>query len=178
MRISALLAGSALLFALSNAGAATDISDAAIDQAAQIGSHVSAQRALALKEAPIHSQQQLSQFIASGDLAKSPLALLSRPAQKRFIASLQFNEKGLTSFYYADIESELSVAQAYDVLQLLGAQHTVQMMKNLRVDSDRDREVRSVYGGDNHVVDDHMSYWCSGRATCSTNAGSICMSSC
>ncbi len=125
--------------------------------------------------APVHDAAQLDDHLRS--LAStSPLAELSESARNRFIASLRFNESGLVSFYYRDIENELSPIQAYRLLALFGAQRTIGLMDGLRTQNDED--ARIVEQARRLPPDDHDGYACAGRATCSTAINSICMSGC
>ncbi|WP_139074420.1 hypothetical protein [Xanthomonas bromi] len=135
------------------------------------------------KNAQVHSDAQLAAYVAGAKHEESPLNLLSPQAQMRFVNSLKFNEGGVSSFYYADIESELSSSQAYDLLSVFGLQSSLRFMGNIRVDTQRDREVIRAFGGREEGIDvapptDHNDYECTGRGTCHEAVGSICTSNC
>jgi len=161
---------------------AAQVGDAAAeDVAAQLSSNYSEQQKILRKNAPVHSAAQLAAYLAAPKGSDSPLDSLSPAARARFVDSLKFNEGGVTSFYYADIESELTGSQAYALLSLFGLQGTLQFMPNVRVDSDSDRDIMRAFGSSTPGIplpDDHNDYWCSGRATCSRNVGSICTGNC
>ena len=125
--------------------------------------------------APIHTGAQLDEYMhAMG--SSSPLSALSAPALERFVASLRFNESGLVSFRYSDIESELSARQAYRLLALFGAQRTLGLMSNIALETPGDVNVmRSVLEA---PAADHPGHECAGRATCSASPQRICMGGC
>ncbi|MCD7099703.1 hypothetical protein [Stenotrophomonas sp. MMGLT7] len=149
------------------------------DVAVQIASAYIAQQKLIRKTAPIHSAEQLAGFLAKTKDTASPIDLLSPVAKARFVDSLRFNETGVTSFYYADIESELNSSQAYELLSTFGLQSTLAFMPKLRVDNAKDREIMTAFSDEVPLLmADHENYWCSSRATCSRDIGSICMSGC
>lgn len=137
---------------------------------------------IALELAPIKSSVELQQHIRS--LGKnSPLSWLSTPARKRFIGSLRFNEKGITSFKYEDLQAELTASQIYQVLSLFGAQHTVAMMRNARVESPVDEQIMEPLMGPSGPLCpsqpcDYDGYECAKKATCATNINTICMRNC
>ena len=94
----------------------------------------------------MHSATKLASFLATNRNSNSPIHALSPSARMRFLNSLQFNATGVTSFYYTDIETELSSSQAYELLSLFGLQSTISVMKKLRIDTDEDREIMSAFG--------------------------------
>lgn len=148
--------------------------------AMQLASSYVEQQQVLRRNAPVHSATQLAAFLAKARISESPINALSPAARARFLNSLRFNETGMTSFYYADIESELSSSQAYDLLSMFGLQSTLSIMSKLRADTPEDRQVRSAFGSQTtfKIMADHENYWCSGRAICSRDVGSICMSGC
>ncbi|WP_242629001.1 hypothetical protein ACQR53_03980 [Xanthomonas oryzae] len=123
------------------------------DAAAQLISKSDEQRDVIRKSAPVHSQAQLAEYLAKAKESDSPLNLLSPQARTRFVDSLRFNERGVTSFYYADIESELSRGQAYDLLSVFGLQDTLHVMRNIRVSNDRDRFIPRTVAGNETLYD-------------------------
>lgn len=137
---------------------------------------------IALELAPIKSSAELQQHMMSAGM-NSPLSWLSTPARKRFIASLRFNEKGITSFKYEDLQAELTASQIYQVLSLFGAQHTVAMMRNARVESPIDEQIMKPLTDPSDVLCpsqpcDYEGYECAKKATCATNINTICMRNC
>ncbi|WP_080932981.1 hypothetical protein [Xanthomonas albilineans] len=156
-------------------------SGASEDVVAQMGNRIAEQQKIIRKNAPIHSETGLAGYLAKANNADSPFNALSPAARKRFIDSLKFNENGVTSFYYADIEAELSSSQAYALLSLFGLQDTLRFMSKLRVDSDNDRDIMHAFSNRGPGLppgQDHEDYWCSSRANCTRTAGSICTGNC
>ncbi|WP_147455555.1 hypothetical protein [Solilutibacter pythonis] len=99
------------------------------------------ERQIAHNAAPIKSEPELRQYIASGKGNARPLSYLSESARKRFIKSLVFTERGLASFDYWDLRAELTAAQAYEVLSLFGAQRSTGPIPNLRIVNERDAAI-------------------------------------
>lgn len=125
--------------------------------------------------APIHSSAQLDEYLNALE-STSPLKALSAPALEKFVSSLRFNESGLVSYRYSDIESELTAQQAYRLLALFGAQRTLGLMSNIRMQSPEDeRVIRRVL---EIPAADHVGYECAGRATCMRSPDRVCMGGC
>ena len=103
--------------------------------------------------APIKSAQDLQAHLANRLGRGSPLDALSPHARERFLAGLSFNARGLTGYRYDDVEAELSVSQAFELLGLY------------------------VNGGE-HVAADHYNYRCASRASCEFSRNFICMTGC
>ena len=72
----------------------------------------------------IRSQRDLQRYLSSHLKLDSPLNALSRGARERFLSSITFNEKGITGFHYADLQTELTASQMRDVLHLFGVEKT------------------------------------------------------
>lgn len=161
---------------------ANDKPDRGADEtiAMQLASSYVEQQQIVRRNAPVHSAVQLAAFLAKTTSTESPINALSPAAKARFVNSLRFNETGVTSFYYADIESELSSSQAYELLSIFGLQSTLSVMPKLRASTQEDKQIMSAFGREtaSMIMADHENYWCSGRATCSRDVGSICMSGC
>lgn len=134
------------------------------------------QRELASLGAQIRSHSDLQVFMSDERLRAKTLNDLSKDAQTRFIDSLSFNAGGLTSFYYQDIEDELSASQAYQLLALFGAQSTVGSMTEIRVNSALDRHIMSRVSP-SIMMADQKGKACVGGA-CVANESRICMSNC
>ena len=140
------------------------------------------QQDVALKLAPVKSAADLERHLRTAG-AQSPLAPLSAGAKRRFISSLRFNESGITSFGYGDLQAELTASQIYQVMSLFGAQHTVAMMRNIRTKDAIDEQIMRPLGGPPGPVCpsqpcDYESYECIKTATCSYNINTICMRNC
>lgn len=133
--------------------------------------------------APIKSSSDLKQHLRAVESSKvaSPLARLSRDARDRFVASVTFNEKGVTGYRTDALEGELTVSQIYQVLALFGQQRNTSFFARARVESELDREIKSMFESDLKSgcgLGDHNNYKCSSRATCSRSLGDICTSNC
>jgi hypothetical protein len=90
---------------------------------------------------PIRSRADLDRYRAATASSGSPLDALSPAGRRRFLASLRFNRSGITGFSYADLQSELTASQIYDVLKLFGAEKDVAIIPHVRVETPRDRQV-------------------------------------
>lgn len=134
-------------------------------------------RELAHLAAPIKTESDLREYLNSSSVNTGPLKRLSEAGRDRFLSSLTFNEKGVSSFRYEDLQAELTVSQIYQVLALFGAQDVTSKMSEAKASSSLDR---SIMGGGGMVspMIDHKDYSCTARATCTRAVGSICMSSC
>ena len=131
---------------------------------------------VSLMHAPVNSLGRLDLHLIELS-PESPLMLLSPLARKQFVDSLVFGDRGLASFSYEPIVSELSAGEAYRLLSLFGAQRAIVHIPGLRQESAADHVVVQS-ANPNTVFEDYPGYACSGRATCSTSMSSICMSSC
>ena len=176
------------LFSAHAAPPSTHIDLAALDKAAL-------QRDLANLGAPITSQRSLSRHLSAG-VTESPLGRLSQPALRRFLASLQFNESGLTTFRYTELEAELTPTQIYQVLALFGQQHQTPKLKHARRVTPRDDEIMGggipgvqpanfeCYFDQVSPIDSpsqcggHHNYRCASPGTCSPSQEQICTNNC
>lgn len=162
---------------------------------------ISKQRAIDEARAPVKSASDLRDYLAT-ESATSPLSHLSPAAKQRFLDSLVFGEKGLGSYSYEPLQSELTASQIYDVLSLFGAQATTHLIKGAAIETNADRLIMqpnvvitcgpendfcggmggggsgggSSGGGDGDG--DHPDYACASRATCIQQSQAICMHSC
>ena len=128
--------------------------------------------------APIKSERDLATHLDTQLGRGSPLDRLSAHARARFLGSLTINERGLTGYRYDDLEAELGVSEAFQVLSLFGAQDTLGTLR-LRQTTDRDAQLQALYGkGSEAVAADHFNYKCVSRATCEFGNNYICMSGC
>lgn len=116
-----------------------------------------------------------------------PLYRLSPAARSRFIQSLRFNARGLTTFDYTDLVRELGAADIHRVLKPFGFQHLVAVLPEVRVNSQEDRQVlqtleetrRLRCGVGEHCNEaDYPGYKCASHATCEESTIHICTSNC
>ncbi|WP_143073980.1 hypothetical protein [Roseateles sp. YR242] len=140
--------------------------------------------------APIKSAQDLYDYLNKKP-PESPLDKLSPSAKRRFVDSLQFNEKGLTTFQYTDLESELSTSEIYQVLALFGVQHHAASIRGARVSSATDLLIKNsllvcdpsfaaqgIRAATTGICIDYPDYQCIKRGTCESAGGKICTSNC
>lgn len=144
------------------------------------------QHDLAYLVAPVKSAVDLDKVLADGS-ARNPLNALSKGGRERFVSSLKFSDRGLSSLSYLDLEAELTVSEAYKVLALFGQQHLIGALSKARVETELDRDIlnmppaetlRSSAKGPGGPVSDHNGYECAKHATCESRAGAICTSNC
>lgn len=69
---------------------------------------------------PLASRAQLDAYLRETPPGQSPLDALPPEAKKRFLASLQFNERGAFLFSTDDLGADLTTAQIVPILQLFG----------------------------------------------------------
>lgn len=94
--------------------------------------------------APIHSEVQLQDYLRELP-ATSPLSDLSDEGRSRFVSSLRFNEAGLVSYSYADVQEELTATQAYRLLALFGAQRTLGSLPDISIRTAADGRVMRAF---------------------------------
>jgi len=124
--------------------------------------------------AAIRSDEDLHRFLASAQSIDSPLNALSESSRRRFLSSLRFNDKGLTSFAYADLETELTPTQIYRVLKLFGAEHDAAFFSRAHIETDDDVKIMDMP----RTPIDYRDYECAKRATCTQSNFSICTGNC
>ncbi len=145
------------------------------------------QKKVSWSMAPAKSKEALYEISRE----KSPLDLLSSGAKERFIESIVFNNNGIGGFKYGELEAELTPSQIYSILSLIGAQHTVSMLKNARIESENDLLLLSApelkfndnpsvnsFGRPGRRFADHKEYECASSHTCRKASDAICMSGC
>jgi hypothetical protein len=103
----------------------------------------------AMERAPIKSSAELREHEAAISAGRSPISKLSKPARKRFVESLTFNERGLTGLQYADLRAELAPADLYRTLALFGYQH---LARSIAGDSPRSAKSAPKDGPDQDVM--------------------------
>lgn len=132
--------------------------------------------------APIAKQSDLKSFLKSGGRLGELLSRLQPTSKKRFIDSLRFGDAGLASFYFQDIEEELSVSEIYQLLSLFGLQSGVSKFSNAPVRNSLDREIRDYFSpsGEKAVCEDGMyrNMECARRGTCGYYLYYYCTSNC
>lgn len=152
---------------------------------------IALQRDLATLAAPIRSEHSLNRHLSAG-LAESPLRYLGQPALRRFLASLEFNELGLTTFRYTELEDELTPTQIYEVLSLFGQQHQTPKLRYARVVTPLDADIlRGAIPGvmpaglacdvvsiGEDQCGDRKDYRCISPGTCGPSDTLICTSNC
>jgi hypothetical protein len=166
-----------LLFAGGHVAAQEMRSEAKVDTSESRLAAAQAQRAGVLLLAPVKSQFELGAYLQSAKA--SPLDWLSPAAKRRFLASLTFNETGLTGFDYSDLRAELTFTQIHRVLAIFGAQRVAPLIKGARAETDIDRILMASPGNSTDPsMDDHEGYRCEGAHTCGSAPSRICMSGC
>jgi hypothetical protein len=130
--------------------------------------------------APIKSRAALNSYMRDGGGKRPPLSYLSNGAQQRFVRSITFNESGVTGYSYNDLERELTLTQAYEVLGLIGEQQNIKFLKDARIETELDKELHRMITSPAPACDngDRSSYRCASRATCSWSTAMICKSNC
>lgn len=118
---------------------------------------------------PIKSEQALRIYL-SAEPSNSPLNFLSAPARGRFLSSLQFNQRGLTTYRYDDL-SALPVAHMNAILNLFGMVGDSDMIASL---SGRRPAIALPVNGNG----DYPNYECASRATCAPATSLICTHNC
>lgn len=175
-----------VFFSLKSQSSSTALESNSATDGDQYESALSKERELALKSAPIKSQQDLDSYQRTFSAERSPLAKMSVDAQERFINSLSFNEKGITGFSYADLEAQLTPTETHAVLSLFGVQHLTGKLRNNRVETATDRFLQpaqnsgvTAKGGIfTPELGDYTGYKCVDRATCMEASRYICTSNC
>ncbi|MDM5177418.1 hypothetical protein PO883_09470 [Massilia sp. DJPM01] len=88
-----------------------------------------AREAVSQAIAPIKSQADLERYLKMVPPKSNALYLLSPAARERFLATVTFNEKGLTGFGFEDLQRELSQEQIAKVLALFGSESSAKYIK-------------------------------------------------
>lgn len=134
--------------------------------------------------AVVTSEAAFRKSLKTNSRLKEDLGALSPQSRKRFISSLRFGEAGLGSYYFGDLEAELSVTQIYKLLAHFGLQSNVKHMKNARVVTDLDKSIVEMFERESRgvqmkcTVGDKDAHECLGRGTCAPNARYLCTSNC
>ncbi len=128
----------------------------------------------------LRSRSDLQRYLSATATTNSPLRALSSGARERFLSSITFGAKGISGFRYADLQSELTASQSYEVLRLFGVQKDVAIIPNVRADTSADKRVirASPFMAKHIDGSDYRDYRCASRATCSQSPGDICTSNC
>ncbi len=124
-----------------------------------------------LENALIKSPKDMAVY-ASLHEPSFPLNKLAPDDKKRFLDNLQFNEKGLTSFYYEPLLT-LEPADRYKLLSLFGFERLNPTINNSRSDNKS-----CIFGNQHNKCNDYIGYKCVGKGTCQSSAGFICTSNC
>lgn len=168
------IALAAMLLAAAGAALATPAGGAPPDR---IPEHrATTARELALLIAPIRSRSGLADYLERHRGASTPFDALSPRARQRFIESLTFGTNGLSSFSRLEIESQLSVTEAYRLLALFGAQHLTSRLVGLRRSGPGDTAIMESGQDEIEEIGGMADYRCNpDRQVCEPRAGSICM---
>jgi hypothetical protein len=147
-----------------------------------VSSHRAAVRAPGIVKpvGTIRSQSDLQRYLSTTATSGSPLGALSSGARERFLSSITFGASGISGFRYADLQSELTASQIYEVLGLFGVQKDVALIPNVRVRTAADRRLIKAFStmSEHAHGTDYRDYRCASRATCSASPGDICTSHC
>ncbi len=125
--------------------------------------------------AAIKSLAGLQRYERQTDPGLNPLNALTPLNRRLFIDKLTFNEKGLSSFSYAALAG-LSASQVYRILGLFGVQTDIGLIRELRIRRPEDQAI--LQAAPARSPTEHLDYWCSGRATCAQQVGTICTGNC
>lgn len=125
--------------------------------------------------APIRSEAQLQTYLAAHPLGTSPLDVLSLEARQRFLASLEFNRKGLATFEYGDLQNELSPTQIYAILALFGVQKYTAMMTDAHTVTSTDALIMSTVSPLRAFLKDH---YCFNKGSCAPAIDWACTTNC
>jgi hypothetical protein len=124
--------------------------------------------------APIRSLADLRLYMQNHPL--NPLNALAPRSLEKFVDSLTFNTRGLTSYRTAEIETELTPRQAYAVLSLFGVQDSIGQLRFSGATAD---EIQALQALGPTTMDgdpgDYPGYRCVPPATCLRAVDSICI---
>ncbi len=142
----------------------------------QLQSVNSAKRIIVVRGALIQNASQLDQILA----IRSPLDQLSDESKQRFVDRLVFGKKSLGSFYYGDLERELSPLQIYKILSLFGYQDFTSKFTTVKSVSTADALIMSsVFTISDSDQDGFLlGYLCQSAGTCMKNNRYACTSNC
>ncbi|MBX9402364.1 hypothetical protein K4L06_13700 [Lysobacter sp. BMK333-48F3] len=126
MRIG--LLASACLLLLASASAAS-----AVYTDSSVHGRGDAQASINAATAQVRSKAALIQYVSSN--SNSPLRKLPPLVLQNFVDSVVFTPRGVGSYSYLGLSSHLSTTEVYQVLALIGAQHTISSIPGLKVAS-------------------------------------------
>lgn len=104
--------------------------------------------------AAIKSREELTSYMLTTPLQKSPLSFLSKEGRQSFLDSLTFNSNGVTGFRFGSLEEELTPTQIFQVLSLFGAQDMTRGFKRARVKTVTDQKLLKGEGYSTSEYDD------------------------
>lgn len=156
------------------------------DVLTQLKSNSSENRRIAREFAAVKSLQDFHFAQSNRTPGIETLDRLPALAKNQFINDLMFTDRGLASFNYQVLEDELTYSEAYRLLSLFGVQHTVGLMKGLKVRTEVDASVKRHFGAPQNCCEeggesgggDYRDYRCIDRATCQISPSMICTSNC
>lgn len=118
-------------------------------------------------------------WLSTRDAGSHAFSRLGKEARARFIASLAWNEHGLTTFSYEPLEADLSLSEAYSVLVLFGAQATIlPIVDRFKLIHKMDYALKERFASMECANGDRDGYHCKSRATCEKKMHHICKSNC
>ncbi|SHL81931.1 hypothetical protein [Rhodanobacter sp. OK091] len=120
---------------------------------------------LAIPTKPITTRAELDVYLRDTPSANSPLSWLTPGAQRRFLDSLVFQERGLGGMNLEDLRYELTRQRAYVLLQLFGAQ-------SYALDLDARSTPRPATGDQASTLEPAYDQWLSASGQAAGNAGS------
>lgn len=152
---------------------------------AQLKSNSFENRRIAKELAPVKSLQDFHYAQANRAPGMESLDKLSAGSRSQFVNELMFTKAGLASFNYQVLEDSLTYSEAYKLLALFGVQHTVGLMRGLKVQTTTDGLIRNHYAQPQNCCEegneggsDHIKYRCIDRGTCEISPSHICTSNC
>ncbi len=114
----------------------------------------------------IRTQATLNEYLQTTPRGASPLDALSPAGRARFLSSLTFSPKGVSTFRYDDLQAELSPHQVFEILALFGLQRDAPLI------------TPNACPRDGIGNADHCNYECAARGTCAPASKLICTGNC
>ncbi|WP_145958692.1 hypothetical protein [Xanthomonas oryzae] len=128
------------------------------------------------KLAPLKNKADLNSYLLNKPI-DSPLNAMPATAARQFFESLEFNEKGVTTFSYREL-SGLTASRVYAILSLVGIQSATQSVPGLLIENDADRAIMAPRNITPQMKADYDDYRCEARATCTQALTKICTGNC
>lgn len=132
------------------------------------------QQEIDVASAIISSRHQVNQFLTTNHA--SPLHALSSSAREQFLGSLVFTDRGLGSYSYEPLVSNLSVTEIHRILSLFGVQSSMEAIPGLHAANATERLMLRPM--ERHARPNSQCYMGEKKTYCRATRGSICPSSC